>query len=1271
MRDNGIPTGDAPAFSSPGAFHLPKEEEQILKFWKTHRIFEKTIALRQAQGKKHFVFFEGPPTANGRPGIHHVLARSFKDIILRYKTMRGFFVPRRGGWDTHGLPVEIEVEKALGLTSKKDIEKYGIAEFNQKCRESVWKYKDEWEKLTERMGFWLDLKNPYVTYETSYIETLWWTIKEFWKKKLLYEGHKVVPWCTRCGTALSSHELAQGYEEATDQSVYVKFKLRSQSANRKARIAPNTYVLSWTTTPWTLPGNVALAVGRNIRYMSVTVQSIDVPNLPLKEGETYIFAATDDADKRILGVEARHPQGNQSVADIVMAGKVIGKFTNIKDFKGSDLAGLSYEPLFDVKSLRNKNSHKIYAADFVTTDEGTGVVHTAVMYGEDDYQLGVNNDLPQRHTVSEEGKFTKDVLGLSGLAVKDKKTEEKIFSYLKKRDLLFATQPYTHEYPFCWRCGTPLIYYARKSWFVAMSKLRGKLLKENKKINWVPLHLREGRFGEWLRDVKDWNFSRERYWGTPLPIWRCGTCAATEVIGGVEELRTRAGKAKNEYWVLRHGESEIQLLKLIDSGQKQYHLTTIGRDQVKQTAERLKKAGIEVLISSDILRTKETAEIAAGVLGIKKVIFDPRLHEIHLGKLSGCRSEEYGALYPTLEMRFEKRPEGGESLRDLRARAWKLLSELERTHKGKRILLVSHEYPIWMLFHAGEGWDERETILRKGNAGEPGKDFVRVGEARKLELKVLPRNESGLVDLHRPFIDECGFPCGKCRGEMRRVTELADAWFDSGAMPFAQAHWPFAQHPTSHIQRPTLPNEYPADYITEAMDQTRGWFYTLLAVATALGRERPYKNVISLGLLHDMHGKKMSKSKGNVVDPWRMMEKYGVDAVRWYFYTVKPAGEPMNFEEADVLKAYRRFHLLLYNSLVFYKTYGKAFDVGREKLDVRSKTSNIQHPTSNNILDKWILARLEETKKKTTDSLESYDVRGAALALEALVDDLSRWYIRRSRRRFQPERQGAGKNMDKGKDFNDASVTLGHVLHELTLLISPFTPFFAEFLYGELKGNVKTALSPHLADWPILRKGQRANGKALIAAMEEVRRIASVALAKRAEAGIKVRQPLAALRVAANSKWPARLAPASLRVAEGKSGRSQREAGRQMANRKELLEILADEVNVKEIKFDRNTKEDVALDTAITLELKREGMVREMVRMVQDLRQDAGLKPRDKIEIYFALPSHVQSILQGAEQAFLHEVGARTIYYKKTDKFDAELDSKLDGVPIWVAVKKI
>ncbi len=1151
---------------------LPEIEEKVLKFWDESRIFEKSVANRK--GRKKFVFFEGPPTANGRPGLHHVLSRSFKDIILRYKTMAGFYVPRRGGWDTHGLPVEIEVEKELGLKSKQGIEKYGIAEFNRKCRESVWKYKDEWERLTRRIGFWLDMDNAYVTYEPKYIETLWWIIKQIAKRKLLYKGHKVVPWCPRCGTGLSSHEIAQGYQEVKEASIYMKFRIKSGKFK-------GAYILSWTTTPWTLPGNVALAVGLKFNYVLVRLKKVRLSKVGCNIRKSHFLILAKDR-LSILGEPCEV----------------------LKEFKGRELVGLSYEPLFKVPALKSKNSHKIYAADFVTTDEGTGVVHTAVMYGEDDYALGEKVGLPKHHTVDDKGFFLKSVPVVGGMYVKDAKTEEKIINYLKTKNYLLKTELYKHDYPFCWRCGTPILYYARNSWFVAMSKLRGKLLRANGEINWIPENIKQGRFGEWLREAKDWAFSRERYWATPLPVWVCDKCGAKEVMGGIKELEEKLHKSANKYILVRHGESKKNVEHIASCWPERTKcpLTAIGRDQAYQLSRELKKQKADLIFSSDLQRTKETAEIIAKEFGLK-VVYDARLRELNIGEFNGKPHKDYAGYFNSPFERITRPAPGGESLNDLRKRTSDFLKFTEKKYKDKTIVVVGHGDPLWMMYGLMGGLPSKEMIEADGSK----KSYPKKGEAYPMQFRNIPRNELGELDLHRPYIDAVVFPCPKprCKGKMTRVKEVVDGWFDSGAMPFAS----------------DAPG-YPADYIVEGVDQTRGWFYTLLAVAILLGKNSPYKNVISLGLLLDKNGQKMSKSKGNIVSPWEMVEKHGADAVRWYFYTVNPPGEFKRFDETDIMKGARQFILFLYNSFVFLNTY----DTGIHKIpEFTAKTA------SSNILDKWIIARLHQTTDLATKDLNRYEVGGAARRIEGFVNDLSRWYVRRSRRRFQkPENR---------KDYEAALSTLNHVLSETSKLVAPFTPFFAEALHSSLSAK-RRLLSVHLEDWP--KTNRKLIDKKLLSEMEVVRSAASLALSKRAELGIKVRQPLAELRI---------------------KNRDLRD--------KKLLEILKNEVNVKKITVDKKLKVDIWLDAEISRELREEGWLREMVRLGQGLRQDAGLEPKDVIVLTVELPEELRLVLQKNEKPFKREINAKSIEYRRSDKFETELETKLGEWPVWIGLRKI
>lgn len=1181
-------------------FDLPRREEEILKFWEENKIFEKTLAKTQ-QGRP-FIFYEGPPYANGLPGIHHFEARVFKDIIIRYRTMRGFFVPRKAGWDTHGLPIEMAVEKELGVKAKRDIEKkIGIGKFVEAARASVFGYKAEWEKFTRRIGYWLDLDHAYLTMSPQYIESLWWVIKEFAKKKLLYEDFKVVPWCTRCETPLSSHELGQAYDTVKDRSVYVRFRVTARS-----RQWANTSILSWTTTPWTLPGNVALAVNAREEYVIVP----------------------DPAARRQWVVVSR-----RALDHLIERGVFPPEYRNltmlddVSTLPGAKLVGLEYEPLFRVKELISPKSHRVYPADFVTVEEGTGVVHTAVMYGEDDYRLGTKVGLPKFHTVAETGHFIKGLgEGLGGGYVKEAKTEEKIIASLRRRGLLFAEGGYEHDYPFCWRCDTPLLYYARQGWWVKVSARRKQLLANNEKINWMPAHVKHGRFGEFLKEARDWSFSRERYWGTPLPVWRCRKCRHQEVIGSLAELSRLAQHSGNRYLAMRHGEAENNVRGTISSGwpeRQKSRLTPRGRAQVERAAEGLRRSGIDLIVASDFTRTRETAELVARRLKVRGVGYDARLREVREGRLDGKPRRAYARYFASPADRFTKRAPGGETLPELRGRVMAALRDLEAKHRGKTILIVSHEYPIWMLYAGAQGLADRETLaLRTGRRAE---GFVGYAEVRTFPYRALPRDGTGAPDLHRPYVDGYALVCPKCSGAMRRVSEVVDVWFDSGAMPFAQAHYPF-EH------KKALP--YPADYICEGVDQTRGWFYTLLAVSTLLGRGPSYRNVVSLGHVLDRDGQKMSKSRGNIVEPGAVIAKYGSDAIRWYFFTVNAPGDPKRFDEKDILLRHRGALSTLWNSFVFFDTY---VDKAKRDLrpELRSREKRKAKSANVNVLDRWVVAKLDELAAGVTGRLGDYDIVGAARALDQfIVEDFSNWYLRRSRRRFQRPASRAEKD--------EAAAVTGWALLRLSELMAPFTPFLAEIIYRELK--VKLGLkeeSVHLRSWPSVRKvalRPAQGGSRLLAGMAEVRRLAALALAKRAKAGIKVRQPLAELKVK------------SLKVKVP-----------------DLIEVLREEVNVKAVVVDPKISGEVELDTELTGELREEGIARELVRNIQELRREAGLKPGQAARCRVSGDRDLESIVARWHRTVERETNCALTVGGRTGGGPAVA---LDGRPIRISVKK-
>lgn len=989
--------------------NLPPCEEEILKFWEENKIFEKSIAKHAPVGD--FIFYEGPPTANGRPGLHHVLARAFKDVIPRYKTMKGYRVERKAGWDTHGLPVEIQVEKELGLKSKQDIEnvisdnpRESIIEFNKKCKESVWTYKDAWEKMTRRMAYWVDIKNPYITYENKYIESVWWQFAQIFKTKkkgesLVYKGHKVVPYCYRCGTALSSHEVAQGYQTVKDNSVYIKFKLKSGQKIGDFTTDDRTYFLVWTTTPWTLPGNVALAVGEHIRY-TIAERSDDLG------GEKYIYA------------------NERSEAIFKSFGWVPSL---VEHLTGDKLINLEYEPLYSTNDT-NKKTYYVVSGGFVTTTDGTGIVHVAPAFGEDDANVGKENKLPTLLTVDNEGKITADVPG-KGIPVKKKNeknqyaVDQLIIDDLKDRGLLLKEELYEHDYPFCWRCDTPLIYYVKPSWFIRISELSADLVKNNENINWIPGHIKEGRFGEWLRGAKDWAISRERYWGTPLPIWECEKCGETKVIESIKEVEGLTGQ--------------------------------------------------------------------------------------------------------------------------------------------------------------------------------------------KLE------------DLHKPFIDDVKIECS-CGGEMKRTPEVMDVWFDSGSMPLAQFNYP-NQATEEDKQKIESGKYFPADYISEAIDQTRGWFYTLHVIATLLNKSGKvpagyaYKNVICLGHILDAKGKKMSKSRGNVIEPMDVINEYGADMLRWMLFTINQPGLPKRFDMKCMRDIMNRVFRMLWNSYYFFVMYAN--------IDKFKPTINNQQQTTN-ILDKWIISELNGLTKNVDEKLGNYDIYGATELIERFIDNLSNWYIRRSRKRFWKS--------ENDKDKNDAYQTLHYVLVELSKLMAPFTPFVAEEIYKNLTlAGQAGKESVHLADFPVA--DEKLIDEKLNNEMEKTRDIITEALQLRAKAGIKVRQPLFELRVASCEL------------------------------RDEFLEIIKEEVNVKNVVVEKGAEPKIELNTEISEDLKLEGWAREIVRFVQEMRKEAGYEVDNRIKICYSGGSKV---FEKFGETIVRETLALELKQGRMEEFDLEKEIDIDGEKIKIQIKR-
>ena len=1019
----------------PPNVSFPALEEQVLARWRERDVFRES--LRRREGSPRWNFYEGPPTANGRPGSHHVLARVFKDVFPRFKTMTGHYVERKGGWDCHGLPVEIAVEQRLGFHSKDDIERYGIAAFNEKCRESVFEYLEDWTALTERIGYWVDLEHPYRTLEPGYIESVWWALKSMWDKDLLYEGHKVVPYCTRCGTALSSHEVAQGYEDVEDPSVFVRFPVTRPAGALREGDA----LLIWTTTPWTLVSNAAVAVDPELEYVRTA---------------------------------------NGEVLAAALVGRVLGEDAEVVDrFTGRDMLGAGYEAPFPYipAEAYGPKGHTVLPGDFVTADDGTGIVHTAIAFGEDDFRLGQEQGLNVVNPVRLDGTYDERVGPYAGRWVKD--ADPDLIEDLRARGRLVREERFLHAYPHCWRCGTPLLYYAKPSWYIRTSALRDRLLAANETVDWHPPHIKHGRFGRWLENNVDWAISRERYWGTPLPVWRCEGGHA-ECLGSFADLEARSGRA--------------------------------------------------------------------------------------------------------------------------------------------------------------------------------------------------------LPDPHRPYVDEHTWPCAECGGEMRRVPEVIDVWFDSGAMPFAQFHAPL-EH------RDAFEASFPADYICEAIDQTRGWFYSLIAISTLLFDQAPYRTVLCLGHIADPQGKKMSKSLGNIVVPWEVVERHGADAFRWYFLTSKQPWDGYLFSADTVGESVRQFLLQLWNTYGFYVLYANVNDV-RERGEPETD------------LDRWAMSRLNATVAEVRERLEAFDATRAGQAIAAFVDDLSNWYVRRSRRRFW--------------DGDPAAFgTLHACLVGVAKLVAPFCPFLADAIYENLDGSEQ---SVHLCDFP--EPGPR--DVALEDAMAVARETVRLGLAARGHGKLKVRQPLrAAVVVAAGDERAAieRLSPVVLDELNVKELRFVAEAdelgaydvrpnyrtlgprfGRLMPQVAAAVEALDPEhvaaalregrplgLNVDGhdhelgpddlilamrpldgYQLEREGSHAVALELELDAELRREMLAREIVHAVQNARKAAGLRVEDRIELALGGDGELLDAAREHEDTVRGETLAVSVGYEPADGEPAVIE----GRPLTVELQR-
>ncbi len=1100
-------------------------EETTLDFWQKEKIFEKTLLKESPKGE--FVFFDGPPFATGLPHYGHILASTIKDVIPRYKTMQGFHVPRQWGWDCHGLPIENIVEKELGFKHKKDIKEYGIEKFNEKCREQVLMYAHEWEKIIPRMGRFADMKNSYRTMDGSFMESVWWVFKQLWDKGLVYEDYRSMHVCPRCETTLSQQEVSEGYKDVKDISVTVKFKIKDVS---------NGYFLAWTTTPWTLPGNVALAVGKDIVYVEAKVGN-----------EIFVLAK----DRLSILTEP---------------------YEIVAEHSGSEMVGMEYEPPFDYyindTTLKNhENGWKVYHADFVTAESGTGIAHEAPAFGADDWELLKKENLPFVQHVNMDGTMKMEVTDFAGFQVKPKSEDDKVrlgtdiavLKYLQDHGTFFSKENINHAYPHCWRCDSPLLNYATSSWFVNVTKIKGNLLENAEAINWSPEHIKEGRFGKWLLGARDWSISRQRFWASAIPIW---TNLEGEhcVVGSIDELKALTQKSGNTYFVIRHGEAQNNIRNILSSSKHDdIHLTEHGIEQIRIAAELLKEKGITKIIASPFVRTRETAEIIKKILGFSgDIIFDDRLGEHNLGVLSGGPIGVYHELAKTNEDRYEIRPENGENLIDVKKRTGELLYEIEKTYKNECILYVTHEHTTWALESVAQGLNKEQTVLSAANKER----IIQNAEFRELRFVPLPHNQNYELDIHRPYIDEIELVNEK--GEaLKRVSDVLDTWFDSGSMPYGKEHYPF-----EHKEK--FESLYPAEFIGEGVDQTRAWFYYLHVLAGGLFEKNAFQNVIVNGVVLAEDGKKMSKKLQNYPDPMLVMSKYGADAMRYYMISspiVK--AEDLNFAEAGVDEVHKKIVGKLVNVLSFYDMYK------RDSLEKGKPT----------VLDQWIVSRLEELKHTVTQSLDVYELDRASRPIFDFVDDLSVWYVRRSRERF------------KSDDTSVSSTALwytAYVLKELSKIVAPFMPFIAEHIFQSVK-TTGDEESVHLTRWP---EAGEINEK-LLSDMQKVRETVTRVLELRSKANIKVRQPLA-----------------SLVVKEDISA--------------ELRTIIAEEVNVKEVASDPNMTGDIELDTTLTPDLIEEGIARDLIRAIQDARKKENLLATQTIDL----------ALSGIGTEFLNRWGA-------------------------------